>query len=112
MSQSSPRQSSASSLDRTGPGVGQENPADEPGGGDRSASWPAAVFDPTAWFPGLYPAGSGGAPLDQDDLLRCREQALLAASYMAPELTAFIEEDAENVVTLAKRFEKYLRDGQ
>lgn len=52
-----------------------------------------------------------GTVLSLDDTIRCREQALHSAAIMA-EVTAFPEDQAESVVVLAKRFEKFMRTGQ
>lgn len=89
---------------------------------DSRELWAAAMrssppaFDPGSWFPQM-PApmlvrGEDDVVLSLEDTLHCREQALLSAAYMAPELTPFADEDADAVVAVAKRFERYIRSGQ
>lgn len=54
-----------------------------------------------------------GVALSMDDTLRVREQALYSAA-VATELGSgqFPDEDAEKIVEVAKRFEKFIRTGE
>lgn len=62
------------------------------------------------WTIGGWPpfAGTDAA----DDLLRCREQALHSAAMMCDGYTQFPEDDAEKVIAIAKRFERFMRSGE
>jgi hypothetical protein len=50
--------------------------------------------------------------LTTDELLRCREQALHSAAIMFDTGGQFPEDEADRVVVLAKRFERFMRTGE
>lgn len=53
-----------------------------------------------------------GVALSLDDTLRVREQAVHSASLLFDTGAQFPEDDVEKIVSVAKRFEAYIRSGK
>lgn len=82
----------------------------------RAPDWPLLDQNPLRlrdWFPSHVLAdGSREAALTTDDLLRCREQALHSAAIMFDIGGQFPEDEADRVISMAKRFERFMRTGE